>query len=52
VSQQRSKIRGKAVRYTVTVRATDDQGTLQARISTDPYPTGATGWHSVVYTVK
>ena len=30
-------------RYTVTVRATDGQGTLQARISTDPYPPARRG---------
>jgi DMSO/TMAO reductase YedYZ molybdopterin-dependent catalytic subunit len=39
-------------KYTVMVRATDGHGTLQLSKRTDPYPNGANGWHSVVYTVK
>ncbi len=39
-------------RYTVKVRATDGNGNLQTQQVADPYPNGATGWHSVSYTVR
>jgi DMSO/TMAO reductase YedYZ molybdopterin-dependent catalytic subunit len=39
-------------RYTVIVRATDGQGNLQRGRVTDPYPNGASGWHTVVYHVS
>lgn len=35
-------------RHNLTVRATDNDGQLQPRAKTDPFPKGATGWHSVV----
>ncbi len=38
-------------RHTLTVRATDGEGNLQTEARTDPFPRGATGWHSVVLTV-
>jgi DMSO/TMAO reductase YedYZ molybdopterin-dependent catalytic subunit len=41
-----------AGKYLVIVRATDGQGNLQSGRVSDPYPNGATGWHSVAYTVK
>lgn len=39
-------------KYTVMVRATDGKGNLQSARRTDPYPNGATGYHTVTYTVK
>jgi DMSO/TMAO reductase YedYZ molybdopterin-dependent catalytic subunit len=39
-------------KYTVMVRATDGEGKTQTAHKTDPYPDGATGYHSVVYNVK
>ncbi|HUP28123.1 MAG TPA: molybdopterin-dependent oxidoreductase, partial [Chloroflexia bacterium] len=41
-----------AGKYTVFVRATDGAGKLQSAARTDPYPNGATGYHSVTYRVK
>ena len=41
-----------AGKYTVQVRATDGDGKLQAAKKTDPYPNGATGYHSVTYRVN
>ncbi|MEO8289235.1 MAG: molybdopterin-dependent oxidoreductase [Chloroflexota bacterium] len=41
-----------AGKYTVKVRATDGAGNLQREKVTDPYPNGATGWHTVSYVVK
>jgi DMSO/TMAO reductase YedYZ molybdopterin-dependent catalytic subunit len=38
-------------RHTLTVRATDNDGQLQPQTRTDPFPKGATGWHSVVVLV-
>ena len=38
-------------RHTLTVRATDNDGQLQPQARTDPFPKGATGWHSVVVLV-
>jgi DMSO/TMAO reductase YedYZ molybdopterin-dependent catalytic subunit len=34
--------------HTIRVRATDAQGHLQDATPRDPFPAGATGWHSVV----
>jgi DMSO/TMAO reductase YedYZ molybdopterin-dependent catalytic subunit len=42
----------RAGKYTLQVRATDGQGNLQDPKRTDPYPNGATGYHSVTYVVK
>ena len=39
-------------RYTVQVRATDGKGNLQTTNRTDPYPNGATGYHTVTYLAK
>jgi DMSO/TMAO reductase YedYZ molybdopterin-dependent catalytic subunit len=39
-------------KYTVFVRATDGEGKLQIVKKADPYPKGATGYHSVTYRVK
>jgi DMSO/TMAO reductase YedYZ molybdopterin-dependent catalytic subunit len=39
-------------KYTVAVRATDGEGKTQTARRTDPYPNGATGYHTVVYQVK
>ncbi len=41
-----------AGQYTVKVRATDGKGNLQTAKVTDPYPYGATGYHTVKYMVK
>jgi hypothetical protein len=38
-------------RYTITVRATDNTGTVQTPEQADPVPDGATGWHRVVFEV-
>lgn len=35
-------------RHTLTVRATDSLGYQQTQAVADPFPSGATGWHSVV----
>jgi hypothetical protein len=37
--------------YDIVVRATDGQGNLQTETATDPFPSGATGWHSVTVSV-
>ena len=37
--------------YTIMVRATDGTGNTQTARRTDPYPNGATGYHSVKYKV-
>ena len=39
-------------RYTLTVRATDNEGQTQTDAKTEPFPRGATGWHSVVIFVE
>lgn len=39
-------------KYVVQVRATDGKGNLQTSRARDPYPDGATGWHTVVYTAR
>lgn len=41
-----------AGRRTLTVRATDNNGTVQTPQKADPFPRGATGWHSVVVLVE
>ena len=40
-----------AGRHTVTVRATTADGEVQPEARADPYPSGATGWHSIQVTV-
>lgn len=37
--------------HTITVRATDNTGAVQTAEVADPVPDGATGWHSVPFTV-
>ncbi|MCV7415704.1 molybdopterin-dependent oxidoreductase [Mycolicibacterium litorale] len=37
--------------HTITVRATDNTGTVQTPDRADPVPDGATGWHSIVFNV-
>jgi len=37
--------------HTLEVRATDGTGAVQPQASAPPFPSGATGWHSVVVTV-
>jgi DMSO/TMAO reductase YedYZ molybdopterin-dependent catalytic subunit len=37
--------------HTITVRATDNTGAVQTEQWADPVPDGATGWHSVSFTV-
>ncbi|MUL45405.1 molybdopterin-dependent oxidoreductase [Mycobacterium sp. CBMA293] len=39
-------------RHTITVRATDDTGAVQTADVADAVPDGATGWHSVSFTVE
>ncbi|MDQ6693245.1 MAG: molybdopterin-dependent oxidoreductase [Chloroflexota bacterium] len=39
-------------KYKVVVRATDGLGNLQSARRSDPYPNGATGYHSVTYIVR
>ena len=39
-----------AGRHTVTVRATTPDGETQTGDLADPFPDGASGWHSVVVT--
>jgi len=39
-------------KYVVQVRATDGTGKLQTAKKADPYPSGATGYHTVTYSVK
>ncbi|WP_349829457.1 molybdopterin-dependent oxidoreductase [Brevibacterium litoralis] len=38
-------------RHTVSVRATDGDGVLQASERADPVPNGASGWHRIDFTV-
>jgi hypothetical protein len=38
-------------KQTITVRATDNTGAVQTSDQADPVPDGATGWHSVDFTV-
>ncbi|MGL4742996.1 MAG: molybdopterin-dependent oxidoreductase [Dermatophilaceae bacterium] len=38
--------------HELTVRATDATGVTQPERRTDPFPSGATGWHRVVVTVE
>ena len=40
-----------AGRHTITVRATTADGEVQPEARADPYPSGATGWHSIQVTV-
>ncbi|WP_040633639.1 molybdopterin-dependent oxidoreductase [Mycolicibacterium phlei] len=37
--------------YTITVRATDNTGQTQTADTANPIPDGATGWHSVTFSV-
>ena len=37
--------------HTITVRATDNTGAVQTEQWADPVPDGASGWHSVSFTV-
>jgi DMSO/TMAO reductase YedYZ molybdopterin-dependent catalytic subunit len=37
--------------HTITVRATDNTGMVQTQTQVGPVPDGATGWHSVEFTV-
>ncbi len=37
--------------HTITVRATDNTGAVQTQAWADPVPDGASGWHSVSFTV-
>lgn len=39
-------------RHTLAARATDGTGATQPADRTDPFPSGATGWHTVVVTVE
>ena len=39
-------------RHNLTVRATDNDGQLQTQSKAEPFPKGATGWHSVVVFVE
>lgn len=39
-------------RHTVTVRAVDNDGVVQTEAQAGPVPDGATGWHSVAFTVR
>jgi DMSO/TMAO reductase YedYZ molybdopterin-dependent catalytic subunit len=39
---------GGSERHTLTVRATDNDGQVQTEARAEPFPRGATGWHSVV----
>jgi DMSO/TMAO reductase YedYZ molybdopterin-dependent catalytic subunit len=39
-------------RHTVTVRATSADGEVQPEAQADPYPSGATGWHSTEVLVR
>ena len=38
--------------HSITVRATDNTGTVQTPDQADPVPDGATGWHTVAFAVK
>lgn len=38
--------------YKIMVRATDGEGNLQAAKRADPFPSGATGYHTVTFKVK
>ncbi|MEO8106041.1 MAG: molybdopterin-dependent oxidoreductase [Actinomycetes bacterium] len=38
--------------HTLEVRATDGDGTVQTEERAEPFPSGSTGWHSVVVTVE
>jgi DMSO/TMAO reductase YedYZ molybdopterin-dependent catalytic subunit len=38
--------------HTITVRATDNTGAVQTSQRADPVPDGASGWHSVSFTVR
>jgi DMSO/TMAO reductase YedYZ molybdopterin-dependent catalytic subunit len=38
--------------HTITVRATDNTGTVQTSEPADPVPDGATGWHTVSFAVQ
>src|SRR5262249_9254277 len=38
-------------KHTITVRATDNTGAVQTADQVDPVPDGATGWHTVNFTV-
>jgi DMSO/TMAO reductase YedYZ molybdopterin-dependent catalytic subunit len=41
-----------AGRHTIVARATDETGVTQPETRKDPFPSGATGWHSVVVTAS
>jgi hypothetical protein len=38
--------------HTLAVRSTDRSGQTQVEQRTSPFPSGSTGWHSVVVTVS
>jgi DMSO/TMAO reductase YedYZ molybdopterin-dependent catalytic subunit len=38
--------------HTITVRATDNTGSVQTSEQADPIPDGATGWHTVSFAVR
>jgi hypothetical protein len=37
--------------HALEVRATDGDGVIQTDVRSEPFPSGATGWHSVVVSV-
>jgi hypothetical protein len=39
-------------RHTIAVRATDGDGVVQTEERAEPIPDGASGWHSIVVTVR
>jgi hypothetical protein len=39
-------------KHTISVRATDNTGATQTEAQADPVPDGATGWHTVNFTVS
>lgn len=39
-------------RHNLTVRATDNDGQVQTQAKAEPFPKGATGWHSIVVFVE
>jgi DMSO/TMAO reductase YedYZ molybdopterin-dependent catalytic subunit len=39
-------------RHTISARATDSLGAIQTEARADPFPDGATGWHSLVVTIS
>lgn len=39
-------------RHSLTVRATDKNGTIQIEERSEPFPSGVTGWHQIIVLVK